>query len=49
MIGGLNADLAAAREAGTLSRGNISRIRAVLAAVQAALGAPMTSPARRPR
>lgn len=39
MIGGLNADLAAGRQAGTLSGADVSRIRAALAAVQAALGA----------
>jgi hypothetical protein len=45
MIGALNADLAAGREAGTLSRANINRIRAALAAAQAALGAAVASPA----
>jgi hypothetical protein len=45
MIGALNADLAAGREAGTLSRANVKRIRAALAAAQAALGAAVASPA----
>jgi eukaryotic-like serine/threonine-protein kinase len=45
MIGGLNADVAAGRQAGALSGEDVSRIRAALAAVQAALGAPMASPA----
>jgi hypothetical protein len=40
----LNADLAAGREAGTISAGSVSHIRAALATVQAALGAAMAGP-----